>query len=39
MKIYVLKICYIQKNEFTSQDSAKDVDVASWRSSKLATTP
>jgi hypothetical protein len=28
--IYVLKIYYIQKRiEFTSQDSAKDIDVAS----------
>jgi hypothetical protein len=33
--IYVLKIYYNQKRiEFTSQDSAKDIDVASWRSSK-----
>jgi hypothetical protein len=33
---YVLKIYYIKKKriEFTSQDSAKDIDVASWRSSK-----
>jgi hypothetical protein len=30
MMIYVLKIYYIQKIiEFTSQDSAKDIDVAS----------
>jgi hypothetical protein len=30
MKIYVLKIYYIQKRiEFTTQDSAKDMDVAS----------
>jgi hypothetical protein len=30
MMIYVLKIYYIQKRiEFTSQDSAKDIDVAS----------
>ena len=36
MKIYVLKICYIQKNEFTSQDSAKDVLVASCRISHHA---
>jgi hypothetical protein len=30
MMTYVLKIYYIQKRiEFTSQDSAKDIDVAS----------
>jgi hypothetical protein len=30
MKIYVLKIYYIQKRiEFTTQDSAKDINVAS----------
>ena len=34
MKKYVLKIYYIQKRiEFTTQDSAKDIDVASWWSS------
>ena len=34
MKIYVLKIYSIQKRiEFTTQDSAKDINVASWRSS------
>jgi hypothetical protein len=30
MMIYVLKIYYIQKrNDFTTQDSTKDIDVAS----------
>ena len=36
MKKYALKIYYIKKRiEFTTQDSAKDIDVASWRSSNL----
>jgi hypothetical protein len=40
MKIYVLNIYYIQKRiEFTTQESAKYIDVASWKVFESTTTP